>query len=437
MGIKKGSKKRKRFIMVLIFLIIPSLAGTGYVLYRDFFPKNQTFSEFYKDMKERGLSKLIFPTLAKMEDGLSKLGVKVKKKDGMQSKDNEGVPDNEGLDQAESVTKVPVTVFKAFKTGFRDTLPALGTLKGHRETKISFEKPGTIAFFNFKEGDLVAEGALICSLDKQENEIKVRHAEAKLKEEQSNLSLADNKLKRAQQLFKIGGMAKSMYEAASFEYEKNLHAVESAKIELENTRLELKKCDLFSPYEGLLGNKYVETGEAVSNNTLVCDIIDVAYMIAEIGVVERDIEKVSEGQKVSIYVDAYPNREFIGKVENISPIVEGQSRTFSVKIKIANPQKVLLPGMFARVKVNVFEQKDALIIPTTALSRFRDKTFVYVVNQDAQVANERPVAITYQTSDYVVISRGLREGELVVIGEKQGLSDGAIVKVVEQQVPEI
>lgn len=433
-----GNKKRRRFLLVLLFLVLPSITAIGYVLVKDYFPKNQSFISFYKDMKQRGLTKLIFPTIEKMDEGLAKLGIKAKKGPDKQLSDNETATDNEGVTQrAEEENKVPVTVFKAFKTGFRDTLPALGTLKGHRETKLSFEKPGIIAVFNFKEGDLIAEGALICSLDKQESEIKVRHFEAKLKQEESNLSIADNKLQRSQKLFDLGGMAKSMYEAAQLEYEKNTHAVETASIELENAKLELKKCDLFSPYEGLLGNKYVESGEAVSPNTLVCDVIDVSYMIAEIGVVERDIEKISVGQKVSLYIDAYPSREFIGKVENISPVVEGQSRTFSVKIKVANPQKLLLPGMFARVKINVFEQKDALIIPSSAISVLRNKTFVYVVNQDAQVVNERPVALTYQTSDYAVVSRGLREGELVVIGDKQGLGEGSPVKIVERQVPEI
>ncbi len=409
-------KKTKRFLLVIIFLVIPAFAIAGYTFYSHFEGKFYAFKVFFEEIAKKGFKGILFPTA-----------------------DNEGALDNEQVNIPTDTLedRVPVTVFKSFITGFRDSLPALGSLKGHRETKLGFEKAGIVELLNFKEGDLVAKGALICSLNKQESLIKVRHAESRVEEAKSNLSLADNKLQRMTKKYQIGGTSKSLYEEALLEYERSTHTVEIAKIDVENAKLELAKCDIFAPYEGLIGNKYVEIGETITPNTLVCDLIDVDYMIVQIGVVERDIEKIKVGQHVSIFVDAYPDREFLGKVEMLSPIVEGQSRTFSVEIKVANPQKLLLPGMFARVKINVFEKKKALIIPSSALVRFRNKVSVFVVNEQTQIVNERPVSVTYSTTDYAVIDRGLKAGELVVVGDQHALADGTPVRIAERQVPEI
>ncbi len=414
-------KKTRRFLLFFLLLIIPAMAIGGYTLYTQFEGNLSDILVFLKTVPQRDVKDLIFGRFIKENDGRSKT-------------DNDGALIEE---EEKPDSSIPVTVFKAFITGFRDTLPALGTLKGYRETKLGFEKSGIIKVFNYKAGDLVPEGALICSLQKSDSEITVRHAEAKIAEANSTLSLAKNKLERATQKYELGGTSKSLYEEAMLEYEKSTHQLETAKIELEDAKLELNKCDVFAPYEGILGNKYVEIGETITMNTLVCDLIDVEYMIVGIGVVERDIEKLQIGQRVSIFVDAYPNREFVGSVETLSPVVEGQSRTFSVEIKVANPQKVLLPGMFARVRINVFEKNNALIIPTSALNLQKNKYTTFVVNPDSMGVTERPISVIYATTDYAVISRGLKVGELVVIGEKEGVSEGMTVKIVEEQVPEM
>ena len=415
-------KKTRRLLLFIIFLVLPAMAIGAYIVHMQFEGNMDSFAKIYEELSKRGIKELVLGKLFDKNDIDTEL-------------DNESIAQEERNKEIDA--RVPVTVFTAFVTGFRDTLPALGNLKGHRETKLGFEKTGIIKSFNFKEGDLVYADALIASLEKEEAKIKVRHAEAKLNEAKASLSLAKNKLNRITQKFKLGGTSESLYEEALLEYQRSTHILESTKIDNENAMLDLKKCDLFAPFEGVLGNKYVEEGETVTPNTLVCDLIDVSYMVVEIGIVERDIEKIVQGQRVSVFVDAYPEREFIGTVEMISPVVEGQSRTFSVEIKLSNPQKLLLPGMFARVKINVFEQKNALIIPTSALVRFRNKYSVFVVNEEAGTVTERPVTIIYSSTDYAVIARGLKEGELVVIGDKEGIGDGSPVKVIEHQVPEI
>ncbi|MCB1196124.1 efflux RND transporter periplasmic adaptor subunit [bacterium] len=410
--------RTRRFIIVVLIIVIPSIAVACFTLQEHLITAYSKVKLLVNAISEAGLKEYLFPTM----------------------RENDGEAENAGValfaGQSENAQRLPVTVFKAFVTGFRDTLPALGSLKGHRETKLGFEKTGVLSLINFKEGDLIAEKALICSLDKEESLIRVKHAESKLKEAESTLSLAKNRLDRITQKYELGGTSKSLYEEAVLEFERSTHSVQIAKFELENAELDLRKCDLFAPHDGLMGFKYVEIGETITPNTLVCDLIDVQFMIVEIGVVERDHDKISVKQQVSISVDAYPGREFIGEVESISPIIEGQSRTFSVKIIVNNQQKHLLPGMFARVKINVFEKRDALVIPSSAIIQRDEKTSVYVVNPKTEIVVERPVSLTYATSDYAVISRGIKEGELVIISDTAAIADGAQVKIVERQVPE-
>ncbi len=407
-------KKKRRLVVITLFFIIPMILFTVYIVYSQYKEEIYSLAGLFKDLKKAGVKDDLFHGTSENDSA-----------------------ENDSIRSAPTPDGVPVTVFKAFSTGFKDSLPVLGSLKGHKETRLSFEKAGMLRSFNFKEGDLVPAGALVASIENEESEIRVRHAEAKVREAEANLAIAEKKLSRVTQKYKLGAASKSSYEEAMLEYEKTETMLDTAEIALENIIFDKNKCDLYAPHEGLLGNKYVDVGEAVNPNTLLCDLIDVSYMVVAVGVVERDIEKISIGQKVNILVDAYPSREFLGVVETVSPVVEGESRTFSVDIRVANSQKLLLPGMFARVKINVFEKKNALVIPTSAIVSFRNKSYVYVVSKETHIASERPVAVQYSTADYAVISRGIKEGELVVIGEKQGVGDGIPVKIIEEQVPEM
>ena len=92
--------------------------------------------------------------------------------------------------------------------------------------------------------------------------------------------------------------------------------------------------------------------------------ISIDKVYAEFSIIEKDVPKISLGQRVEVFVDAYSNKTFQGTVDRIAPIIEGRSRTQNIKIEIDNKDGQLKPGMFTRGLIATYEKKDALVIPT-------------------------------------------------------------------------
>lgn len=342
--------------------------------------------------------------------------------------------------EAEGMKEVAVRVYDVSRVPeFKDVLPAMGSIKSNTETKLRFEISGVISSFNFKEGDIVDEGDEIASLDQKDARLKVQYAQTKIKTAQTDYELASKKLSMYQKLYNIGAIIKSKLEEVELEVDKAKLQIESAQVELDSANLELDKTGLFAPAYGILGSKDVEVGEFVTSNDKVAILLDTNDVFSEVGIIEKDLSKISLYQKAVVLVDAYPDREFSGEIEAISPQIEGKTRTRTIKIKLGNEEGLLLPGMFSRAKITSAEFSDCLLIPTAALrDADNDGTFdsVYLVTEDDTV-EIRPIEIEYLSIDYAVIEAGLEEGDSVIVETPtEELKDGQPVRVIEtQQIP--
>ena len=343
----------------------------------------------------------------------------------------------QGEANGEEKKVVPVIVFKAAKSDFQDTLPAMGTIKGIKEVELRFEANGLIEAVNFKEGDFIKRGDVIAVLNQQDSILKLEYAQSKLKTSQTQMLTAKKKLEIHQKLYQLGSIIKSKLEEVALEYENAKSQATSADKEVAFAKQEIQKAYLVSPMDGILGNREAEAGEFVTSNTKIATIIDISSVFAEVGIIEKDIQKVALGQEATATVDAYQDKEFKGKIENILPVVEGKSRTLTCKIKINNEQGQLLPGMFVRSTIFVYGQKGVIVLPSpnTVLRDSKNSgkfDSVFVVDQD-NTAHLKNVDVSYITTDNAVIASGLEEGEQVVSEARAELQDGAPVEILETQ----
>jgi membrane fusion protein, multidrug efflux system len=356
-----------------------------------------------------------------------------------------------GLKEKAAVTKegpVPqepilVKVCKTQKKDFDDNLPLLGTVKGFKEIDLKFEGGGVVDSFNFKEGERIEEGEIIATINQKDALLKLKYNEIEFE--------------KTQKLFDIGAIAKPK--------------LEQTKLELESAKRELDKTYLYAPRSGVLGTKDVEVGELVTYSDKVATLIDDKEVFIEVGIVEKDIGKVKMGQRASVKVDTYPDTDFNGVVDNVSPVVEGRSRTQTAKIKVKNPKGLLLPGMFARATVAVYSAKGLIIIPNSAIDKAEEGYVTYVVKkaeepvkkepteqekskrgwfsrrkeikkeeaaeesgiEEQGAVEARPVEADYRSADFFVVKQGLEEEELVVIETQEKLKDGYKVIITETQ----
>lgn len=351
----------------------------------------------------------------------------------------------------ESEVPMPVKVYKVSKVSFRDTLPALGTIKGFREIDLKFPVAGNIEYINFKEGERITQGDIIASLDQKESLLKLEYAKIEMEKQAK--------------LFELGSIVEEKMKQSQLEYQ-------SAKAELDKT-------NLVALSDGYIGSIDVDKGSYVTPQDKIGTFVDVKDVYVEFGVIEKDAAKIKEGQNVEASVESFPDQIFKGQVDSVSPIVEGRTRTMRVRAKIANVDERIKPGMFGRVNVLIYEKDQALVIPSSAFKKKDDQYYVYLVHPDEQpkaaegeapapsdaakkgpllgaapfkpkdgsaaapaapeeeahygTVEVRPIEIAYATPDAVEIKEGLEEGDLVVTDTEQALQDKAKVEISETQ----
>ncbi|NIM02681.1 efflux RND transporter periplasmic adaptor subunit [bacterium] len=298
--------------------------------------------------------------------------------------------------------EVPVNVFRVARGTFQDTLSAMGTVKGGSEIELRFQVAGMVKSFDFREGDKVSKGEVIARLDQNDALLKLKQAQIELEE--------------YEKLYSIGAIVKSKLEQARL-------AARLASSEFEKTYLRAAR-------DGIIGDKNAEVGEFITPNVKIATLVNLENVVVELGIIEKEIDRVFLGQKVTVNVDTYPGIDFTGRVSNISPLIAGKSKTLTVKANLDNPGGLLLPGMFARIKISVFEKENALFIPSDSLDRSTGEFRVFVVGEN-NVAYAQPVEVAYLSSDYAQIAGGIEEDELVVVEKPEALADGKKVRIIE------
>jgi RND family efflux transporter MFP subunit len=334
-----------------------------------------------------------------------------------------------GEEQKEAV---PVRCYKVTPMDFKDDLPSMGTVKGALEIPLKFEVNGMIDSINFREGDVINEGEIIASLNKKDAQLKIDYAKSKLESAKTQALAAKKKYEMYKNLYDIGGIIKAKLEEVELEAKSAGEQAKSLEVELKSAEAEFKKTDLYAFREGVLGAREAEAGEFVTPNNKIATIYDVKEVFVELGIVEKDIDKITLGQNVVVTVDAHSGAAFNGKIDYIYPVIEGKSRTLTAKVRLTNPDAQLLPGMFARAMITVAEFSNAIVIPSLSLNKGDEGYTVSVVNEQNK-AHIKPVKVEYVTTDYSVIGEGLSEGELVVTETPQELKEEMPVQVIEVQ----
>ncbi len=329
---------------------------------------------------------------------------------------------------------VPVRVFKATRIEFTDLLPTVGTVRGQSEVELKFEVNGVVKSVDFREGDIASKGQVLMTVDDKDAQLRQEYSESKVKTAQAQQNLAEKRSSINEQLYQLGAIIKEKLEESQLEVEQAKTQVETAEKEMELAKGELEKTILKAPMDGVMGTREAEPGEFVTPQIVVGTLLDVGSVFVELGIIERDIERIRMGQNVKITVDSLPNQTFQGTIDNLAPMIEGKSRTLTAKVKVENPQGQLLPGMFARAEIAVFEKPNALVVPTSALKDIDgDGKFESVFVVEGETARIKPIALGYLTTDYAEIGGGLEEGEQVVTEARAALKDGGKVSLLETE----
>ena len=307
---------------------------------------------------------------------------------------------------------VTVEMAEVTASELASSVRAVGTLEAEASATLRAEVPGQIIAVHFDEGQPLEKGAPLYS-------VEATVLEAEVNEARANAERSEAALKRADELFAKQLISGTDYDAARANYN-----VDVAR--LRSSRARLSKTVIKAPFDGFVGIRRINIGDYATIGQQLVDVVQLDPLRVAFSVPETLLPKVQPGQPVSVFVDAYPDETFTGKITAVAPKTDVQGHSLEVRASLPNTELKLRPGLFVRIDVSLGVKQDAIVIPEQAIWPLGQEKIVYVV-EDGQ-AFQRTVRIGERKPGAVEILNGLEAGEVIVTAGQMKLFDGASVQ---------
>jgi membrane fusion protein, multidrug efflux system len=321
----------------------------------------------------------------------------------------------------------PVAVAEAKLENIPQYLTGIGTLAAVRAVTVAPEVAGRVTAINFEAGARVKAGDPLVQLnDKTERaDLLALRAQARLAE----LNLA-----RSRELLERQAAAKATVDQQQAQ-------LDEVNANIQKTEAQIGYKLVRAPFDGLLGIRHVDVGQYLDTGTQIVTLTDLSRLYVNFTLPEQTRSQVAVGQSAQITNDAFPGRVFAAKVTAIEPQVNAEMRAIRVQATMDNPENLLLPGMFANVRVVLPSRPDAVTIPETAVDFTLYGDSVFALREEKAEDGSAllkvvrtPVKTGDRVANRVVIVEGLRPGERVAASGQIKLSNGAIVVPSEASV---
>jgi len=259
------------------------------------------------------------------------------------------------------------------KGDIESLISTTGTINPVDEVNVGSQVSGNILKLNADYNSVVKAGQLIAEIDPEIYRARLAEANANLLRGKVSLRQAEISLKRGKELHKQTFISDSDLEDLEFAVESAQASLEQIKANYDLAVTNMKNCKIFSPINGVVISRQVEVGQTVAASftapTLFVIARDLTKMQIEVNIDEADIGRIKEGQQVKFDVDAYPEENFWGHIEQVrlEPITVSNVVTYTVIVGVSNSDLKLKPGMTANVNVIESQAKDTLKVPAAAL----------------------------------------------------------------------
>jgi multidrug efflux system membrane fusion protein len=323
-----------------------------------------------------------------------------------------------------------VNIAEAKSETIPNLLTAVGDLAAVHQVNVTSDLNGRITEIMFTAGSNVKEGTPLVQLfDAPE--------QADLASFKAQATMAQLSLDRAKQLAsrQFGPQATVDQAQSSFD---------QANAGIAKTQAIISQKQVRAPFDGELGVRKVEVGQYLTAGTQIVSLTDLSQLYANFTVTEKDSAALKVGQTVRIAVDAYPGRAFEGKITTIEPQIATDTRNIRVQATIANPERILKPGMFATTTVVLPDKPPVITIPETAVDYTLYGDSVYLLTEkkeDDGKTSLTAVRTFVQTGNRIhgraEILKGLKPGDRVVAVGQLKLQSGAAVAISTDPTPPI
>jgi RND family efflux transporter MFP subunit len=369
--------------------------------------------------------------------------------------------------QGDAQPKAKVKVAPVEQRQQRRAVEAVGSLFAYDEVTVSSEAEGRVEQVMVDIGDRVSKGQTLArvspielqltvdqqeaalmqararlGLSENESELKDVRQAAEVKKAAADLTDAEQKYRRAQSLLETGVIPRQQFDEAEARYKSAKATYDLAAQQVENMRASMRQTQaslnlankrlrdtqIRAPFAGHVKTREVTTGQYLKIQTPVMTIVNIDPLRARLSVPEKMSPWVRVGRDVKLSLEAFPGREFTGRISRINPSVDEKNRTFEIEALVSNGAAELKPGSFVKATIPSDKVDSILAIPYNAAIYLFGAYKVFVIQ--GKTIKEREVKLGDRLGDLVEIIEGLQGDEKIAIsaGGPQ-LKDGMEVEI--------
>ena len=308
------------------------------------------------------------------------------------------------------------------------TLEQVGSLRSSERAMLRAEVAGVVSRISFQEGARVKKGQVLVRLDDAKIKAEIRNLEAHIEQLQVRLAFQEKTLERNRILLKKNAIAPHRFDELQTAVKETELAISQVKANLVRQRESLIDTVIRAPFDGVVGSKDISPGDYLKVGGPVVEVVVLDPLEIDFQVPERYKSSLTLGQEVSLRVASENEKRFVGTIFFISPTVDMKTRTFLVKAKVANPDRRLNPGMFARVSLVTAVHDQAAVVPWQSVIQTETDTYIYVLKDGlAHRVDIRLGKVTPQWAE--VLSPQLKADTPVVAEGKFMVKEGGKVEI--------
>jgi membrane fusion protein, multidrug efflux system len=336
--------------------------------------------------------------------------------------------------QAAAPRAVSVAVAPVQRQDVPVYLPGLGAVTAFNTANIKSRVDGQIMKVNFREGQFVNEGDLLLEIDARPFQVQLEQMQAQLFKDQATLRDAKLNLDRYTSLIPSGSIAQQQVDTQKSTVDQLDGQVRTDQAQIDNAKLQIVYCHITAPFSGRVGLRQVDPGNIVhAADTNPMLILTQLQPIAVIFTLPEDqLPSVSSHMKQgTLEVDAFSRDDqtklATGKLLTIDNEIDPTTGTAKLKAVFDNKDDKLWPNQFVNADLLLETRKNSTVVPTAAILRGPQGTFVYTVNPDKTV-EDRPVTVSLTQGDTTVIASGVNPGDTVVTDGQDKLQRGSKIE---------
>jgi multidrug efflux pump subunit AcrA (membrane-fusion protein) len=350
--------------------------------------------------------------------------------------------DNETIYPFKS-SEIPVEAYVVRKRDFMSTMTLNGVVNAYNDIELFSEVNGKILSVNCLEGERVRSNEILVEIN--DEEYKIAYEKAKEIEDQKlaeyGLLIINEKNNYSDISWQhldtlLNEVSDNQEITDAFDILKNADrkkmlssriGLTSARLDVKKAKLDLKNTTVRAPFKGYISNIYKNKHERILSGDKLLRIVSLDTLYIEVGILETELSLVKIGQQVRVHFPGFPDKVFQGKVRTISPVINAEDGTCTVKIEVINKGTIIKPGMFCSINITTNTMKDRILIPKQAVLSRENKKVVFTYNKGK--SNWHYIETGVENDQYLEVLKGIELSDTVIISGHHNIAHKANVEI--------